>query len=77
MIYVMWNNLHLFPDIMTISAHFILYTLIIYIYIYDLAMETEQINNNQSNIQQPVAQTNPNNNNVTVIRHEHAFVDNS
>ncbi|CAL59350.1 Hypothetical protein MAG6500 [Mycoplasmopsis agalactiae PG2] len=32
MIYVMWNNLHLFPDIMTISAHFILYTLIIYIY---------------------------------------------
>lgn len=42
-----------------------------------MAMETEQINNNQSNIQQPVAQTNPNNNNVTVIRHEHAYVDHS
>ncbi|AMW25264.1 Hypothetical protein BC85_0649 [Mycoplasmopsis bovis] len=49
----------------------------IYIYIYDLAMKTEQINNNQSNIQQSVAQTNPSNNNVTVIRHEHTFADHS
>ncbi|WP_280124931.1 hypothetical protein [Mycoplasmopsis bovis] len=40
-------------------------------------MKTEQINNNQSNIQQSVAQTNPSNNNVTVIRHEHTFADHS